>query len=635
MKTGRNELCPCGSGKKYKKCCLNSNNVMNSELNSLSLNFYQLIILKYFSEEHFNIDLELYRLESEIFDSLPDLNKSNVEILKNYLSCCELLIKEIASKNTTYEMIFWSRRLGPKNIFNTSELSVMLYRDIQSLCIYKYGKEDENLYIDVEKGVFPRSLEKYVNMKYFDFLNEIKEERLPTNISNVISDVIRIEILSFLFLRCTQDYRIANKGGKITIDKSSKKIISTIDEDLSFLINLYDDRLSCSNIFSMTGAYIKAIEIQKNEPYFCPHFQLNVNHKVRVNLFKFNNESYKTELQSNDEVKADVNYLLIPLNLNNIYNYLQLFAEEFEEYYSFSLKDFIVFLGYLGYKVLIDISTSIGAQVNILNRAYTISYYDLKFLVEDFERIYPELYKIIFKEEIIRNCNIESILSRFLLNSNNKEDLDLWTRGPKRFLYQLSSNHIVIDYTGLIEIISYIVKEITSTDGEIGNRRATYFEDMLVKEIENVFGHDKTWICRKEINSLTEKKEIDASFIIDDILIIVEAKAVNSSFGYDKGDKISLEFRTNKMKGALRESNEKAEFIKKYKETLSVKIPANIHFICPIVISSMPEYIWDTKDELFISKEMRLPRILTIKDLITFKSLNPSIIRNNNWILRI
>jgi hypothetical protein len=23
MKTGRNEPCPCGSGRKYKKCCLN------------------------------------------------------------------------------------------------------------------------------------------------------------------------------------------------------------------------------------------------------------------------------------------------------------------------------------------------------------------------------------------------------------------------------------------------------------------------------------------------------------------------------------------------------------------------------------------------------------------------------------
>ena len=27
MKTGRNETCPCGSGKKYKKCCLTKDQV--------------------------------------------------------------------------------------------------------------------------------------------------------------------------------------------------------------------------------------------------------------------------------------------------------------------------------------------------------------------------------------------------------------------------------------------------------------------------------------------------------------------------------------------------------------------------------------------------------------------------------
>ena len=26
---GRNELCPCGSGRKYKKCCLQKNNLVN------------------------------------------------------------------------------------------------------------------------------------------------------------------------------------------------------------------------------------------------------------------------------------------------------------------------------------------------------------------------------------------------------------------------------------------------------------------------------------------------------------------------------------------------------------------------------------------------------------------------------
>jgi len=30
MKIGRNELCPCGSGKKYKKCCLRKNKQLSS-----------------------------------------------------------------------------------------------------------------------------------------------------------------------------------------------------------------------------------------------------------------------------------------------------------------------------------------------------------------------------------------------------------------------------------------------------------------------------------------------------------------------------------------------------------------------------------------------------------------------------
>ncbi len=30
MKTGRNAPCPCGSGKKYKKCCLNKANAVQT-----------------------------------------------------------------------------------------------------------------------------------------------------------------------------------------------------------------------------------------------------------------------------------------------------------------------------------------------------------------------------------------------------------------------------------------------------------------------------------------------------------------------------------------------------------------------------------------------------------------------------
>ena len=35
MKIGRNDKCPCGSGKKYKNCCLKVNTEVEKELNNM------------------------------------------------------------------------------------------------------------------------------------------------------------------------------------------------------------------------------------------------------------------------------------------------------------------------------------------------------------------------------------------------------------------------------------------------------------------------------------------------------------------------------------------------------------------------------------------------------------------------
>ena len=36
MKIGRNDKCPCGSGRKYKNCCLKKNTEVEKELNEKS-----------------------------------------------------------------------------------------------------------------------------------------------------------------------------------------------------------------------------------------------------------------------------------------------------------------------------------------------------------------------------------------------------------------------------------------------------------------------------------------------------------------------------------------------------------------------------------------------------------------------
>lgn len=632
-KIGRNQMCPCGSGKKHKFCCLGKDKEVSQSY--IPINIYQLIIRKYFKENLLILETQLPYFLNLIYNNLPDVGKPSIDLLKDYLKVTEDLIGQIAKKYSTYEMLFWSRRLGPHNIFETSKLSVILYRDIQTLSIYKYGQVDSYITKDNDSSVSPQSIKMYNSPEYLNNIERINSESLPEEITNLLSDVINIEILSFLFLRATQVYRIVNKGATFEIDKSFKVLGHTSTPELSFLIELYDERLSKANLFSFTGAYVDH-KYSDDTSYFCPHFQLNVDHKIRVNIFNPKNEAYAQYFkQPEDIIEIDTNYILSALNLSNIYNFLVLFENEFYIHYKFPVKDFILFLGYLGYKVVIDISKSLEAQITILNRAYIIAEYDLQSFGTEFIGLSPYLNKEIFNEDHDHSIDIVLILNRFLLTSDNSHDIDLWTRGPKRFLYQLSEKYMVIDYSCLTDIITYIVKDITSVDGEIGNRRAISFEEEIEKELNLVFGSESVWVCGGDIVSGMFRKEIDGSFIVEDILFVIEAKAVNVSFGYDKGDKQALEFRINKMKGALQEANEKAEFIKDHFLSINPALPKAVNFICPFVISPNPEYIWSESDDLFFSKELKLPRILTIEDIKAIGKLDLSLLRKSSWVYKL
>ncbi|WP_291149271.1 SEC-C domain-containing protein [Flavobacterium sp. UBA7680] len=636
MKERRNDKYSCGSNKKYKNCCLEKNKIINNTTPILPP-IYQLIIHKFISEQHIDVDKELKKYETEIYNSISFSKKSNPDILKDYIRVTETLMRNISSQYSTYELLFWSRRLAPLNIFEISELSVMLYRDVQSLCFYKYGISEENILIGANHSVHPNSMEQYNDLQYLVVLDKLKNENLPESIYKVISDVIRIEILSYLYIRATQFYRIANKGGTIIFDNINRKIMSAPNKDIEFLIDMYDERLINSNIFSRIGAYVDTTFSIENDG-FCPHFQLNVDHKIKTKFFNFKNTEYskifKTE---NDKIEIATNYLLGANNIINIYDFLILFEKEFEDFYSFAVVDFILFLAYLGNKVLSDISINFESQFQILNRAYIIAKFNIDEFSKDFEQKYIEIHRVIFKTEIDHKIEANKIFHTFLLQKDNKNDIDLWTRGPKRFLYQLSNEFMVVDYSGLTEIISYIVKEITSVDGNIGNRRAIFFENSLESEIESIYTKEKMWICKNEITSNKFKKEIDASFIIDDVLFLIEAKAINVSFGFDKGDEVAVNYRINKMKSALKEVNEKAKFIHKYKNDLDKKLPENIKYICPLVISTNPEYIWslDEKDELFISKELKFPRIISMPDIKKLQELDLLELKTKKWVINL
>lgn len=63
MKLGRNEMCYCGSGKKYKKCCMNK----DSELGNGFLNLYKGMLDFH---EHIKKYDRIRRIQGSVLDSM-------------------------------------------------------------------------------------------------------------------------------------------------------------------------------------------------------------------------------------------------------------------------------------------------------------------------------------------------------------------------------------------------------------------------------------------------------------------------------------------------------------------------------------------------------------------------------------
>ena len=81
-KTGRNELCPCGSGRKYKKCCLKGNSADEYGV----LRKYDRIELVSFLASLLLLPInqsKQIRIEKAVWDLLSDYQPGNVHIANN------------------------------------------------------------------------------------------------------------------------------------------------------------------------------------------------------------------------------------------------------------------------------------------------------------------------------------------------------------------------------------------------------------------------------------------------------------------------------------------------------------------------------------------------------------------------
>lgn len=542
------------------------------------------------------------------------------DFLRSYIMNVERSIAEILRKYTLRESLFWSRRIAPLNFLNVGELTLVTYRGIQSLAIFKYSSYEENMTVLPGDGIIHR--ESTAIPQYISGV-DIRGDAIPDEVLSVVSDMYSVEVLSAIHVFAAQVYRRFNKGCSLSFSQEWEMGFACPgNKEQNTLIELYDARLSNNTLLSNAGTSIHYADEPKSLVGFS--FGVNIDHRMTVPLVK--NGKTMASFKSN--------YVPGLLDLSAYYTYLSIFADEFQEHYGFTVDEFVAFIDGLSYRLLLMFRDDVFIQFHLLQRAY-VETPDLSVILDDAANFGRERFTFFTTTELhgFRDaCTL--IADRLIVKMENRDDIDLWTGGPRPVFYQLSGDSVVVDYSGIPSLLQSMALPIGRMSGETGNRRSRVFEDQVHDHVVTHFGEGSYWIHSREISTLEgQKKEIDATLILGNLLFIFECKAINVSLAFDRGDKEAVDYRIRKCNEALAEVDAKADFLSRNHDRLTIGFPDAVRYIVPVVVSPHSEYIWELDDDLFINKD--IPRICTVADISGFAEIKRATLLEKTFVREI
>lgn len=622
-KIGRNDPCPCGSGMKYKNCCLGKNIENNRIL--LPYDIGSLWNLRFIKEKFIDYREIVKKYKDKIFNNtknrlniniIDDIDKSE-NFLHAYLNEVEKEMKKTIEKYTLYELFFWTHRIPPLNVFSVEqEMTIRLYREVLVNAIIKYGEMGDNFYFNTSNSALPDYIK---DTNPLDDQAEFNEE-----IKQVLLDSYILEILAMFFVYCTQRIRTVNKGG-VLVNNNDFGFDAVVDEKTGYLINLFDERLKYNELLSTSGSYVEFMKSEiKNSDMPVVLFVANVDHRYKVPIFNRKQVIY--------EIKS--NYIPLPFLLRDYFEFVELFDDKFIEEYDFTTQEFRSFLYYLLRYELFRFITDTKIQISLLQRCY---------LLTTFDRLYNGIIDIateinLFDQRIkCLKSSYKKIIKFMTYPKEVPRNINLWTRGPRKIFIPINKDYLIMDFTGFFHLFDTLLRPIAKMSGKIGNIKSENFEKKTQDSIKEDFGDDKYWIGSEKLKFKKGNEriigDIDASFILNQFLFIIECKSINVSFGFLKGDKQALNFRKGKLMESLNQIDSLAKIIANNHNDLNIRLPDRVKYIVPLVVTPFPEYIWELSDNLFLSKD--LPRIITIKELKEIKKLNIILIKNKPFIKKL
>jgi hypothetical protein len=259
MKIGRNSICFCGGGKKYKNCCLQKIANRDEPVSLAIFNYHMPVFTKMFNELGSDIDFlrtQLTKSHAQNFFSLLVSPSSfsyltSIEIVEKWKSSLEALMETIISRHHVLYWFHLYRRFAPENVFGyKSDTSTWLVRMILESAFLKYGSGNDDLLDEEMLHGNDIDISQIMSGEYEKITEPIRNKMLGEGCSGVFIkkfnislflEILSIEYLASEYHQATVMFRRANKGGELTVTSPDDYFVKN-DEDTESLIQTFDRR---------------------------------------------------------------------------------------------------------------------------------------------------------------------------------------------------------------------------------------------------------------------------------------------------------------------------------------------------------------------------------------------------------
>lgn len=444
-----------------------------------------------------------------------------------------------------------------------------------------------------------KKLLEYEVYHVVDFVQE-KPQLVLTNFGvTELKEFYELENLIFEVWSSYAYLRGFYKGASCIIKHDPGEIFEVRDEFLKESINIFDERnnFDITIPFTAKGTFYPLKDEYNHSTTVIPFYNAG---KINTDSIMESYSKYYCNVDLNIENNIFTNFVWIPINMFSYYKSNLNYSKAFEKENKVNFESVLVVFTILLYHALDN-------------------WKDPIFMFKYWQRCYEGPYKKGDIFDILQN-DLSSCIEYFGLREESidlRKGFDYWALteekrkniglsypGPHSIFIPYGKDRYFIDYAWMHHRLFDLFWNCNISDE---NFKGAALETLIQEQKELV-------LPTKECMSFNgDKRQIDASFERDDVLLIIECKSNNRSIGFFKGTKSSLAFRKGRYDEAVNQVDDKAAWLIKECKGTNFDI-SKYSKIIPIVITPFVEYIPYDERKYWISDG--LPRILTPSELI-------------------